>query len=434
MSILFRFFVIGLLTLWAVSPAFAQQSATLIYSANLDGELEPCGCAESGNYGGIMRRVTTIDELRKTSPDLFLISAGGLIVNEAPQDKIKSEYIFKGYAALNYDAIGLQHNDLAFGNQFSQAQKLPWTINNSHLDGAPSFRDIQKGQTSLRFFQWLSASEHSNDMGQQFKPNNESAALKKLQMQLDEARQQGKLTLLATTLKLDTAKKLFPLDKIDLLIIKANYEEYGEAKKVGNTIVLQPGSRGMRLGRLDLKIAAGAITDFTHSVIDMPKEIADAPRMSNWYADYNTAVTDLYKQRIAASKNLKEEDKLYAGEAACKNCHQKEHEIWFNTKHAEAYYQLMDVDKGYDPDCVGCHVLGLDKPGGFLDPMLTENMMHVQCENCHGAAKQHVASRGEINTSNANWPKEKICGQCHVQKHSPEFNFKQYWPRIQHGK
>jgi len=78
--------------------------------------------------------------------------------------------------------------------------------------------------------------------------------------------------------------------------------------------------------------------------------------------------------------------------------------------------------------------LGLDKPGGFLDPMITENMMHVQCENCHGVAKNHVASKGKTKTGNNSWKPEQMCAQCHVQKHSPEFKFDNYWPRIQHGK
>ena len=52
---------------------------TIIYSSNLDGELEPCGCTLEGDLGGIKRRATLVDELRKTSPELFLISSGGYI-------------------------------------------------------------------------------------------------------------------------------------------------------------------------------------------------------------------------------------------------------------------------------------------------------------------------------------------------------------------
>ncbi|MDH5300527.1 MAG: multiheme c-type cytochrome [Gammaproteobacteria bacterium] len=430
MKIAFRL-ITGLLFFWAAATAQAQ-TATVIYSGNLDGELEPCGCSETGNFGGILRRVTVLDELREKNSPFFLLSAGGLIVNEAPQDKNKSEYIFKGFAALNYDAIGVQHNDLAFGAPFMQQAKLPWTVSNSQISDIPAFRDIRKGDTSLRFFQWMSPAEHSTVDNTPVDAS--SAAINRLSQQLQQARQQQQLTLVASTLTLDEAKKILPLALIDLLIIKANYEIYGEPQKIGDTIVLQPGSRGMRLGRLELQISNGRVLSFKHDVIAMPNTIADAPRMHDWYVAYNNAAAEFFKAKIAKQKNLKDSDKLFAGAQACQSCHRSAYETWQKSKHAEAYYKLMDVEKGYDPDCVGCHVLGLDKPGGFLDPMLTEDMMHVQCENCHGAAKAHVNSGGQTKTSNHDWKASDRCAQCHVQKHSPQFKFDQYWPRIQHGK
>lgn len=96
------------------SPVLAANyGLTLVYSGNLDGELEPCGCSEGGNKGGIKRRVQKVDELRAEEPNLLLISAGGLLISEMPQDKLKSEYILKGLEALDYDAIGVQWKDLA---------------------------------------------------------------------------------------------------------------------------------------------------------------------------------------------------------------------------------------------------------------------------------------------------------------------------------
>ena len=40
----------------AAEKAAAAQTATLIYSGNLDGELEPCGCTAEGDLGGIRSR------------------------------------------------------------------------------------------------------------------------------------------------------------------------------------------------------------------------------------------------------------------------------------------------------------------------------------------------------------------------------------------
>ncbi len=66
-------FLIVILVLAVNVQATELHSMTLIYSGNLDGELEPCGCTAEGDLGGIKRRVTMIDRLREKVPDLFLV-------------------------------------------------------------------------------------------------------------------------------------------------------------------------------------------------------------------------------------------------------------------------------------------------------------------------------------------------------------------------
>ena len=94
---------------------WSGEKLTLIYSGNLDGELEPCGCSEEGNLGGIKRRATILSLVRKENPQVITISAGGLLSSDGPGDRLKSEYILKGFAKLNYDAIGVQWRDLVYG-------------------------------------------------------------------------------------------------------------------------------------------------------------------------------------------------------------------------------------------------------------------------------------------------------------------------------
>ena len=63
----------GLILLPAMAaPAAAQPTdgrLSLIYSGNLDGELEPCGCTAEGDFGGIRRRATALATLRKHDGD-----------------------------------------------------------------------------------------------------------------------------------------------------------------------------------------------------------------------------------------------------------------------------------------------------------------------------------------------------------------------------
>ena len=126
-----RWLTVALLTTtWGAAVA-AERHATIVYSANLNGELEPCGCAEESNLGGIRRQASKVLEWRKAQPNLFLISSGGLLVSELPSDRIKSEFILKGFAALKYDAVGVQWRDLAYGPKMLQTEPVPWVSTNA---------------------------------------------------------------------------------------------------------------------------------------------------------------------------------------------------------------------------------------------------------------------------------------------------------------
>jgi Cytochrome c554 and c-prime len=416
-----------------VSGRDQQQALTLIYSGNLDGELEPCGCTEEGDLGGIKRRVNMVDQMRQEDPNLFLVSAGGLLISDTPQDRLTSEYILKGLAMVDYDAVGVQWRDLAFGKDFLSQYKLPFVASNFNDGSFLPNRIIRHGQHTLAYFQWLDpATDPQQQMqGKHSTVNNDIAGLKQ---DIAIAKRQGATTVLASTLTLQDARSQLPLDQVDILIIRANYEEYGEPQFTGRMLILQPGSRGMRLGRLDLTTQGnGSISEWRHKVIPLPKDVGDASRMAGWYEDYNTEVKQQYEKSVALRKALETGESPYAGEQACKDCHQEEYSVWSKSRHAHAFYTLQDVKKSFDPNCIICHTVGFDKPGGFIDPDTTPSLMHVQCESCHGAARKHVESGGIKPVTNADWPSIRMCEQCHTQPHSPSFNFEKYWPKIAHG-
>ncbi|NOZ53909.1 MAG: hypothetical protein GXP08_12395 [Gammaproteobacteria bacterium] len=410
---------------------------TILYSGNLDGELEPCGCSAEGNLGGIKRRTALLDKYKKNDPSVVIISAGGLISSEGPNDRLKSEYILKAFTHLKYDAIGLQWKDLAYGVDFSVKETLPWVASNWLNDDFQKNRKITRvingNKVQMQFFSWLDPSQ-SPTLQMQGKHGDVDGDIKTLAERIAAAKKQGALTILATSLPLDVIKALIPLDTIDLLFERAAYEVYGEPKKVGGALVVQPGSRGMRLGKLSIKVDAnnGSINSWEHQVLPMPESVADAPRMSAWYDEYNEKVKQNYLKQVAIRKQHESGDSLFVGEEACKTCHTKVYQVWQESDHAIAYDSLEVVGKSFDPNCLQCHTVGLDQAGGFIDMSITPHLLGVQCESCHGAGKLHVASGGKTPVPNKNWSHQKICGQCHTQPHSPSFKFDQYWPKIKH--
>jgi len=409
-----------------------DDEVTVIYSGNTDGELEPCGCSEEGNLGGILRRATTVDRLRRQHPDLFLISSGGLLASVSPQDKLTGEYILKGLAQLGYDAFGVQWQDLAYGDEFIQHEGLNWVSSNYRHTGLVKERLIRRGDELLAFFSWL---DPQKDPAVAMAADSAvSADTTELTRALRAAQASGALTVLATSLPLAQAQAQLPLAYVDILMIESAYEVYGEPQWVGKTVVLQPGSRGMRLGHLTLKRGAdGRIASFQHEVIKMPTTVEDADYLLPWYKEYNAKVKETYLARSALRRAAESGESPYAGEESCASCHTDEHDIWWDTPHSGAYEKLEEVNKAFDPSCVGCHTVGYEQPGGFIDMDTTPQLAGVQCESCHGAAAEHASSGGVKAVANAQWSAQQMCAQCHVQKHSPSFDFDRYWPRIRHG-
>jgi len=409
---------------------------TIIYSGNLDGELEPCGCSEAGDLGGIKRRASYLDQQKKQNPNLVTLSSGGLLASDGPDDRLKSQFILQGFALLKYDAIGLQWRDLVYGDAFLGPDELPWIAsnwNNTTFQHKKIIkRSINKRDYSLAVFTWLDPdrSPMRQMQGEHRLVNDQHSALLS---QIKKAKQQGNITILTTTQDLQTIQQQISLQDIDILLVKSAYEEFGKPQKIKNTLVLQPGSRGMRVARLELVIdEKNRIKSWQENVIPLPDTIADAPRFNAWYAKYNEQVKQEYLRRTAIEKKLRSGESDYVGEEQCKMCHAKQHKIWSDSQHAIAFEDLEAANKSFDSSCIVCHTVGFNQPGGFLDIDITANLLGVQCESCHGASRAHVKSGGQKPVKNIKWDKQKICAQCHTQPHSPLFSVEKYWPKIAH--
>ncbi len=110
----------------------------------------------------------------------------------------------------------------------------------------------------------------------------------------------------------------------------------------------------------------------------------------------------------------------YAGDAACRACHEREYRDWLMTPHSIAWDSLDKGEKWRDPDCVACHVTGKGRPGGFSEPEKTPHMVNVQCEVCHGMGGGHSA--GAAAASNDPAAMKTICVACHTGKFVLNFN------------
>ncbi len=424
--------VLAFLAAEQVAATKPDRSLTVVYSGSLLGELEPCGCTREGDLGGIRRQASLLDALRAEQPELVLISAGGFFSTLLPTHRITNRFILTGLAELHYDAVGVQWGDLTYGSDVLSDASLPLVASNWLGAEFLRVRLLDRGGRKLAYYQWLppEASPYRRMQGQHARVAD---AADGLAAALRQARAQGALTLLGASLSAGAAARLLPLGLVDVLVLPSKREQFGAPEQVGSTLVLRPGSRGQRLGRLDLTLADdGRIRRWEHNVLALPDTVADAPRMQPWYDGYTAALKQDYAQRLVRDRQTTGESP-FLGSEGCIGCHGTIYAGWTGTEHAGAFASLEEVDKSFDANCIGCHTVGFGETGGFTDPESSGHLAGVGCEACHGPGRVHAESGGSRDFEADAGRGADACHRCHNRIHSPSFQFERYWSGVRHG-
>ncbi len=114
-----------------------------------------------------------------------------------------------------------------------------------------------------------------------------------------------------------------------------------------------------------------------------------------------------------------------SGVRRCAVCHEREYFDWRASGHAHAMRSLQAIGKAEDPECVRCHVVGWQQPGGY--DARAEWLVDVQCESCHGNGGPHLQARTEPSRVAAT-----ACASCHDEKHSLGFDFARFAKLVDH--
>jgi hypothetical protein len=235
----------------------------------------------------------------------------------------------------------------------------------------------------------------------------------------------------------DTDRLLQSVPGIDVALYgqRASYEE--RAKKIGETIAQQTGTRGQYVGSLVLIVdPAGKIVDYGSQNAGLDKAYPEQEVMAKAVGEANDQVTkiraDARKTRQSDFEN-KISGERFIGAETCKRCHQQQYDKWASSPHGHA---LASLDKPVEgkprsADCLKCHTTGYG--GGGYDPAqagvtaasATPDLANVQCETCHGKGSEHTRT-GKIQVS------ELVCRSCHTPEWSPQFDYKQAMLAVKH--
>ena len=435
-------------------PAFAfAQNPLLIFSGDLRGEIKPCGCAEEGDMGGLLRRLTYIKQKHSVNENLFYFDLGNNFPEPSQQGYLKIPLIHSAIEKFRPEAVLVGPNEWLNGLDWLDS-KIPYLLSNQSTKlNFLNLKIIHHEKRKIIVLGYLSPSlvyQNKNEPSVIFPVNQEllSDWGKKIQKNTAD---------LQILLFRGNADELNLFDKsgmFDFIVAGSNNDD-----ELNQVLKIQVGTRsypmiptkgqGILSGELDEN---GKIIPINHETVPeglsvswLRRNIKDDPELLDSFRSYDAAVKELFFRNLELKKgHLK--DSPFLGNQVCAGCHSKSTAVWEKSRHSSAFATLENLGKHFDPECLECHVVGL-KPWvasknsseevlkfegkrGFLSLELTPHLSNVQCENCHGPARDHLVN-SKIKPAEHN--PSSVCVECHHGSHSPLFEFEKYWQKIKHG-
>lgn len=385
----------------------AADTLVVFLTGNELGWLKPCGCSE-GQLGGLNRRAAilgSVDQSRR-----LIIETGSLIPEVSDQMLIKFSIFLQAFQILEYDLVNLTAQDLEVMRQLNLVTEM-------------------KGQLGLTAAQGSSGGDLPDAFSQSFTLDGRDIEVQvrsvdQEDFDLDAA---GSLFVapdsanLVKILLVNGSDEAFAKSlagrslAVDCVICPVDMDEPEVLSEAGSPcLVISVGKKGRYVGKLTLRWnKRDARPGLSYVKLPVSEDLPYNEDMTRLYETYKDLVkaADLLGQyrKVPLDKGL-----TFVGSGACKSCHKDEYAIWQGKKHAHAYATLERVGSQYDPECVACHVVGLEYESGFKNEEDTPLLIDVGCEVCHGPGSKHVKSYGVAETVD---PK-KVCLDCHTPEHS----------------
>lgn len=467
------------------APAADGPPRLLVLSSTI-GYVEPCGCTVDLTLGGIDRVVALVDAERKRGPTAVLVVGPHLFEHAPPphkvaQDEARARLVARSLARIGVDAVVPTATELVRGAAFHREVQ--------GVIGAPDVTaNVPGGQGRIIALGALKvgvlglvADGAAVPGGAPTAPDAATAQAEAERLRAAGARVVVALAAMPRRAIRRMARKT---PGIDLWVLGDHPEEAALASPLEHGYLIEAGDRARNLGRivlhdaaepgplvdpvgdadrarkaLDLQIqmksdlfrrAGGAELEqqivaleaerqalaapkaegkrFAYALVPVAPDVTPDPEVARWLAAYNASLKTINLARAGDIPKVPPGASGYAGDDQCADCHYEAHQLWTTTRHGKAWQTLVDADKTFDAECVGCHVTGWQKPGGSVLGKV-EGRTNVQCEVCHGPGALHVESGGDPAKIARAVP-EAVCVDCHNKHHSPEFDYGRYLPKI----
>ncbi len=467
--------------MWAIISCLAPQPAralTIVYSNDVMGELEPCGCRHNPT-GGLDRKETFLARLK--DKELVQIDSGNLLfeTTEVPealarQSELQAQYLLRGYEQLKHDLVTPGLKDFALGatvfkrliartkTQFISANLFDRKTGHRLLE--PSLiltRKDAKGVALRLAFIGIASP------GEDWARHGIEARDPALIIQAELSRLKGKydrvflLSQLGQTEDEALAERLPVFDGI----FGARSQSLLQTPvQIGKTFIYQASFRNQYIGSVNLDTLVHQLTPLDPGFIP-----ATETPVKKLIGEFKAKIAKQNRTEVSLARAEKVPgDEIHQTFPRCAECHLKQFDFWRKTRHTLALKSLIDSKQSENKDCLRCHTVGLGEKGGFsavtqlgrlrgggewppedLSAFLAQ--MHaapslstevtlrrgdasgfplkdslakadrayspVQCENCHGPGGEHPFG----STTFKKAVPDSRCLKCHTAERAPQW-------------
>ena len=403
-----------------------KPSLAIVFSGELDGYLEPCGCAGLENQlGGLKRRHALLKQLQADGWPLALIDLGGLTKRTGLQTEIKYRYALESLAEMGYQAVALGANELklstdalayAMGNvdpaksAIVSANVGVYGFDAAKDLGSARFRVIEAGGKRVGVTAVLGAKYQAivkNNPDIEYLPPADALATVGPQLAAEKCDVQ---VLIVHGDPQEAAELARQFPQFQIVATTGGAEEPpAQLKPIEGTgaVLVECGHKGMYLSVLGFFNDPDPSNRNRYQRVPLDSRFAESPEMQAQLVAYQKELETTTLGGLGLAP-VAHPDGEFAGSEKCADCHSKAWEVFEKTPHAHATDTLMKLDppRHFDPECLSCHVTGWSPQGyfpyasGYLSNDATPAMKQNGCENCHGPGAAHAAAEiGEVDVT-----------------------------------
>jgi hypothetical protein len=382
---------------------------------------------------------------------VFTCSAGDIFefkpANRADvlETRTKAEFEARALGIMDLDAIAVGEMDLGFGRDFLKEMASKYGLrfvsaNAVDADTREPLFDPFIVRTidgvRIAFLGVVSPERHIVAQVESTLLDKKIEILDPTEMvnrYLPAAREQSDIVVLLSHTGIESSEFLAEDLGVDVVVVGHYPAVLNQPKDIGGTTLVMAGAKSDRFGTLSLRLADdGTVKTVGGDAIRLLAKGPENPDIAAIAREADEKEKALRRERQLAAQRERETrqqheqtEKLVSrggiyGAESCKTCHQTIYESWMQTPHATAFATLAEADAWDNPDCIGCHVTGMEDKSYVADVNVSPEVWNVQCEECHGSGVGHARDGSYVTGG------EATCRKCHDPDNSPDFDFAIY--------